>query len=180
MNKKTNSRYVHTEENIIRAFLILSNSKEAVSIASICKQANINRSSFYLHFTDLQDLTKTIQSAIFSNLLRSYSKKGICDFTSFESFRLFAEHIKDNANFYKLFFKHNTQDFPIFEGYHELRKTIINPYFERQGITDERIINMRFVCFQAGLSMTLKYWIDHDTQLSSDEIAVILAENLKL
>ena len=49
MNTPNNKRRKESQEKIIRVFLNLIQSKEVpeITVSDICKQANINRSTFY-------------------------------------------------------------------------------------------------------------------------------------
>ena len=58
MNIKNNQRYKMSSEKIETAFLalILKHRYEDITVSQICKKANINRSTFYCHYDDINDL----------------------------------------------------------------------------------------------------------------------------
>ena len=64
MNIKNNARYKMSSEKIETAFLtlILNHKYEEITISQVCKQANINRSTFYCHYDDINDLIIKIES----------------------------------------------------------------------------------------------------------------------
>ena len=64
MNIKNNSRYKMSSEKIETAFLtlILNHRYEDITINQVCKQAGINRSTFYCHYDDINDLVIKIES----------------------------------------------------------------------------------------------------------------------
>ena len=64
MNIKNNSRYKMSSEKIETAFLsLLNNYKyEEITISQVCKQAGINRSTFYCHYDDINDLIIKIEN----------------------------------------------------------------------------------------------------------------------
>ena len=102
MNIKNNKRYKTSSEKIETAFLALTlNHKyEDISISQICEQANINRSTFYTHYDDINDLIIKIESK-FAN-----SMSTIFDYGSRANNEAFIEmfkFVKDNKYFYKAF-----------------------------------------------------------------------------
>lgn len=64
MNIKNNSRYKISSEKIETAFLSLltKHSYEDISISQICQAADINRSTFYAHYDDINDLIIKIEN----------------------------------------------------------------------------------------------------------------------
>ena len=66
MNKKNNSRYKISSDKIETAFLtlLLNHKYEDITISQICEQANINRSTFYCHYSDINDLIIKIENKV--------------------------------------------------------------------------------------------------------------------
>ena len=95
MNIKNNSRYKMSSEKIETAFLtlILNNNYEDITISQICEAAEINRSTFYAHYDDINDLIIKIEAgfansvaSIFNNGLRQSHDAFIEMFTFVEKF----------------------------------------------------------------------------------------------
>ena len=57
---------------------------------------------------------------------------------------------------------------------------MIVPYFHEHDIYDEEIMRLRFVCFQAGFTITLGKWVKQDCNISYMDIAKILSECITL
>lgn len=57
---------------------------------------------------------------------------------------------------------------------------MIIPYFHDRDICDEKVISLRFICFQAGFTITLKKWVDQNCHLKIQEVAQILTECLRM
>lgn len=49
-------------------------------------------------------------------------------------------------------------------------------YYINKGISDEKIMKLRFVCYQAGFTNYLGKWVEKDYDLSIGKIANILKE----
>lgn len=180
MNHKKNKHYQKTHQRIKDTLLKLIHEKKKVNIAQICRDVGINRTTFYQHYEDIVELFEDVQSSIFKQLIETYENQPVrIEFMSFRSYEIFAEHVKENRHFYKLYFEMNT-NFPLKDGLKEMWDTIILPYFHERGIYDKEVMSLRFVCYQAGFTITLKKWVDQDCQLEIRKVARILSECLKM
>ena len=102
MNIKNNSRYKVSSEKIETAFLTLlyQYNYEDISISKICNQANINRSTFYSHYDDINDLIIKIESKFANGMARIFNF-GLKQ--THEAFIEMFTFVKDNKYFYKAF-----------------------------------------------------------------------------
>ena len=102
MNIKNNSRYKMSSEKIETAFLtlILNHKYEDITISQVCNQANINRSTFYCHYDDINDLIIKIEGKFAKGMasIFNYGERQTHE-AIVEMFRF----IKDNKYFYKAF-----------------------------------------------------------------------------
>lgn len=180
MNHKKNKHFQETDHKIQETLLEIINENKNPTIAEICRRIHINRTTFYLHYVDIIELLDTLQNKIFESFTQSYTdKKDDLTLMSYFSYELFAEHVKENKYFYKFYFKVNTT-FPLKDGYDYMWENIIVPYFHEINIYDEKIMQLRFICFQAGFTITLKNWVDQDCHLSCQEVATILSVCIRL
>lgn len=62
MNTKKNERFAETDRRIRKAFtkMVLNKKTNQISVREICEATGINRSSFYLHYTDVPALMTVI------------------------------------------------------------------------------------------------------------------------
>ena len=76
MNAKHDSRFDKTEELIITSFLKLKRdiSFDKITVAAICEEAEISRTSFYNHFSDTTVLLNKIMDNVFA-LLADFDKQ---------------------------------------------------------------------------------------------------------
>ncbi len=70
---KFESKYFNTAKKIDAAFLSLLNKKdfEFITVKEICEQAKVNRSTFYLHYSNLDDLLKECNDYLINKFLNS-------------------------------------------------------------------------------------------------------------
>ena len=65
--KKTDRRTLYTQQVIMDAYIQLLKEKpiEKIRVSDICKIAEINRSTFYLHFSDILDVKRAIEQTLY-------------------------------------------------------------------------------------------------------------------
>ena len=180
MNKKKNKQYLETDTQIHQKLLEILNEQKIPTVAEICRRCRINRTTFYQHYTDILELLEVQQKSMNKRFYEDCSNHPKeLSLMSFDFYVVFAEHIKKNKKFYRYFFQVNTR-FPLSEGYDNLWNHIIKPYFESINIVDEETMKLRFVCYQAGLTITCGKWVENDCNLSCEEVATILTECITL
>ncbi len=79
---KNNRRTQYTLEHIKNSFLELLQTKEIsqITITEICKRADINRGTFYLHYRDVYHLLECLQEEIYKQTMEILTtKEGLCE-----------------------------------------------------------------------------------------------------
>jgi AcrR family transcriptional regulator len=107
MAGKSNDRRVrYTKKVIQESFIHLLEVKDIsqISVKEICEEADLNRATFYAHYTDVYDLMKQIQEDLLENVnvyLSSAMKEGV-QAISLEIVEKIFEYIKENAQICRL------------------------------------------------------------------------------
>ena len=106
MNKPNNKRKKESIERIEKVFLNLIQTKEIneITVTEICKEASINRSTFYANYLDVHDLADKIVEKFINNVYNLYEEERETKNNTNDYLKLF-RHIKDNQIFYKTYFK---------------------------------------------------------------------------
>ena len=176
MNIKNNSRYKMSSEKIETAFLalILNHKYEDINISQICEQANINRSTFYCHYDDINDLVIKIESKF------AKSMASIFDYGLKQNHQAFVEmftFIKENKYFYKAF---------LSIPYQTLAETntkidILKHIGETTNIDKTHNIGIfyRASFFGAGIKEMCRLWLERDCQESPEDMAKLLLDEYK-
>lgn len=173
MNVKNNKRYKISSEKIETTFLslILNHKYEDITISQICEHANINRSTFYSHYDDINDLIIKIESmfaksmaSIFNNGLRQTHQAFIEMFT----------FVQENKYFYKAFL--NIPYITLAES--NTKSSVLtnikdNNYQPEQNISDVNLF-YRASFFGAGIKELCRIWIARDCKESPTEMAQLL------
>ncbi|KRL01157.1 TetR/AcrR family transcriptional regulator [Liquorilactobacillus capillatus] len=113
MSIKSDLRTKKTNKAIYAAFFQLISQKKfsEITINDIAKQAMINRSTFYLHYTDKYALLNTLVEDGITKVINSVSPKS---------------HISDNKLDYKLFAADLSRSLQVIAGQAQLFKFILN------------------------------------------------------
>lgn len=163
-------------DKIENAFLYLleKHKYDDITISQICKQANINRSTFYCHYTDINDLIIKVEkkfaqeTASIFNFGERRSHEAMVEMFSF---------VRDNKYFYKAFLnipyttfaEHDTKAKcleHVGKGY-ELKSSIDMGLFYRASF------------FGAGIKEMCRLWLENDCKESPEEMASLLLEEYK-
>ena len=169
MNIQNNQRYKASSEKIETAFLalILTHKYEDIKISNICEKAEINRSTFYAHYDDINDLVIKIESR-FANSMTS-----IFDFGNRQNNEAFVEmfeFVEKNKYFYKAFL-----NIPYTTIAEKNAKDQILSNLTTKAITADSVeIAYRATFFGAGIKEMCKLWLERDCKESPEQMAKLL------
>lgn len=176
MNVKNNSRYKMSSEKIETAFLtlILNHKYEDINISQICEQAEINRSTFYCHYDDINDLIIKIESKFAKSMATIFNFGLRQEYQAFVDMFTF---IKENKYFYKAF---------LSIPYSTLAETttkidILKNIGENTKIdkTNKIGIFYRASFFGAGIKEMCRIWLERDCDESPEFMAKLLLDEYK-
>lgn len=179
MNKKNNKQFQGSAARMEQAMLELMNTTpfEKITVRLICDRAEVNRSTFYAHYTDIYNMVEQMETNLQKELMNDYPVPGSVTPLSLESFIPFLEFIRKHKDFYRIALK-TRREFPLKQGFEPLWNQIIRPLCLKAGITSENEMMFYFVGFQAGFTMILKYWVEHGCAESTEAIAQIIQNTL--
>ncbi len=174
-----NRRVQMTKQMIKEAFIdLMENSPiNKITVKEICRNADVNRSTFYAHYSDPYELFREIQEDIISLTpqVSLYNKEPI--YSDLEEFFKF---IDKNKRIYKILFENTTGAY--------FRNRILNKIFNREGeslswISDEMNLsqNMDFKMLMyafGGINM-IERWISGEIYETPEDLAKYMAEFIK-
>lgn len=171
MNIIYNQRYQSTEEKIQKALFSLLRFRKYndISIKEICYESGINRSSFYAHYQDINDLMIKTEQRLSNSIKEIFKPNKIWNEEVFV--KLF-EFLYQNRDFYKAYLSTNEQTF--------MEKTdflnFVNIIESSNKITtfskNEIFYHMAF--FAGGLKAISKSWILTNCKETPQQMAKIL------
>lgn len=173
MNTKNNSRYKTSSDKIETAFLtLLLNSKyEDITISQICDQANINRSTFYCHYSDINDLIIKIENK-FAKITANIFNFG--ERQTHEAFIEMFSFVKKNKYFYKAFL--NIPYVTLAE--YNTKIEVLKNIGDKNNISKSNNIGIfyRASFFGAGIKELCRIWLERDCKESPEEMATLLLD----
>ena len=170
MNIKNNKRYKMSCEKIETAFLtlILNHKYEDITISQICETANINRSTFYAHYDDINDLIIKIESK-FANSMASIFNNGLRQ--NHDAFVEMFTFVEKNKCFYKAFL-----NIPYITLAEKNTKTQVMTNLKDNLPQHKNDIELfyRASFFGAGIKEICRLWLERDCKESPEQMAMIL------
>ena len=173
MNIKNNQRYKMSSEKIETAFLalILKHRYEDITVSQICEKANINRSTFYCHYDDINDLIIKIESKF------AKGTASIFNFGERQTHEAFIElftFVKENKYFYKAFL-----NIPYITNAETSTKMSVLENIEQKS-NFKSLSNIgifyRASFFGAGIKEMCRLWLQRDCKEPPEQMAKLLLE----
>ena len=170
MNITNNKKRKKSQEKIEKVFLQLIQNKniEEISVSSICKISNLNRSTFYANYIDIFDLVEKIKN----NMENEFAKFQLSNNSKQDpnGYLNMFKYIKDNQIFFKTYFKLEeiSKNIPI-----QYRIELAEKYY------DNKYIDYHIEFFRAGLNAVIKKWLNNGCAETPEEINEIIISEYK-
>ncbi len=180
---KNESKYFNTAKKMNDALITLLETKEFeyITIKEICHIANVNRSTFYLHYSNMNDLLEeTIKSLNLSfnshfeskeNETTIISKDNLEDLLLINDDNLipYLNFIKENKNIYKVL-KNHPQLFNANKTYEQMFRKLFVPIMNRFGL-DEKWHKYLMDFYISGLTSIVFDWVYDDCKIPVQEVS---------
>lgn len=173
MNITGNVRYQFTEDLIEKAVLNLLKRRnyDDFTIKEICLEAGINRSSFYAHYSDINDLMIQIEGRLTKKMQAIWKPAG--DYND-ELFIEFFQFIKEYKLFYKAFLKSHNPSFVAPEMLKKQKELFKRISSNKNFNYSDAEIDYHLHFFGGGLKAVCGYWIQNDCKESPEQMAKII------
>ena len=143
-------------------------------MSEVCKQAEINRSTFYAHFLDVFDVVEKVEQTMAEKLTRCFLDKleesGGLDACYTEMFRF----IREYQAFYRLYFSSFHRSEAIGIAWSLLKDRLEKISFEDFGYKSREEMAYHGEFFVFGLTAMLRRWVERECPESPEEILMIL------
>ena len=184
---KSESKYFNTAKKMDKALISLLEEKsfEYITVSEICKRANVNRSTFYLHYentVDLLDETARFLLGDFmsyfnvdvKNITNKFKESSLVElnFISNEYLQPYLTYIKDNKSVFSTVLLHSVS-FGFDEIFQRLYENIFNPILERYNypVADRKYAMMFYL---NGITAIVKEWLKDDCKKTIAEVSQII------
>ena len=181
MNTKKNERFAETDRRIREAFMkmLLNKKIKQISVREICEATGINRSSFYLHYTDMPALLAAVVEEKWEKSVERIVEEMHGDPNIFSEQYVAAtlRETKREAAFYRAYFeKFGTAE--LEKGYQTLFENVFKPFFRRLGIESEHCMEYHFEFVKAGYFAVTRKWLLYGCPETPEEMAKIIKRSM--
>ena len=183
---KNESKYFKSAEKMHTALLTLLDSKdfELISVKEICETAGVNRSTFYLHYDNVNDLLQETVEAVYKDFFGRFGAEGpgVLDIDKKNEDELFLitpkylmpylDFVEENRKLFYLMYEKNEM-MGAEKTYETWFKTIFGPILTRFGVPQkEQPLIMVF--YLKGIIGVVTEWVRGGCTESKDEIISVI------
>lgn len=181
---KNESKYFNTARKMNDALLFLLEKKafEYITIKDICKEAKVNRSTFYLHYDNLNDLLDEVISKTNTDFLEAFSFTKCKDFSTndlgeldfiTDSYLLpYLNFVKEHKKIYQQA-KSNSSLFKADYYKEKIYQDIVDRILSKFGIED-KYKEYIFDFFVSGIQSIITRWLKNDCDLDVQNVADLI------
>ena len=184
---KSESKYFNTAKKMDKALISLLEKKsfEYITVSEICKMAEVNRSTFYLHYENTVDLLNETARFLLDDFMSYFNtdaknitnkfKESPLDelnFISNEYLQPYLTYIKDNKSVFLTVLLHSVP-FGFNEIFQNLYENIFNPILERYNypIADRKYA---LIFYLNGITAIVKEWLKDDCKKTIEDVSQII------
>lgn len=176
MNIENNQRFQDTEKRIIQAYWKQANHKELnkITVAEICREAKIHRTTFYGHFLDVYDLQeKVVKKQFLDSLHGFFMKDGNWNFR--DGMLKQMEFYYRNKEIVKLHLKsaNKNEGYDMFFGF-SMNQKMLESYQKYFHLKDKNEVHYHQEFFNTGLTAMIRRWVLSDCEESPEEMTDLL------
>ena len=181
MNKQE-SKYFSTASYMDEALLSLLEEKDYkfITVKEICKRAGVNRSTFYLHYENINELLEETIELLNERFVSSFPKELVISakgriLTSPEFLTPYLNFVKDNKRTYKLIHQ-KPELFSADKAFRKMYKNIFNPALDSFNV-DEKEKKYVFEFYTKGSLAIIQKWVEEDCKDDIDFIVELIARH---
>lgn len=174
MNTPNNKRRRDSRRRMESAFVRLLQTREleAITVTDICREAGVNRTTFYANYQDIFALAEAIREGLMQDVLELYREESARNYDT--AFLTLFQHVQENQLFYKTYFNLTREDNFSYMGFN-LQGAV--DYHENLHIPH---LEYHIIFFQSGFNAILKKWLYGGCKESPEEMASILTAEYTL
>lgn len=185
---KSQSKYFNTARLMDEALLYLLEKKdfEYITVKEICKKAGVNRSTFYLHYENLNDLLVEANEYLNKAFMDKYRENGI-DGLNVETVSKeeaiwvtpkylvpYLEFIRDNKRFLKAVMR-NPKLFEARKTFEKMYKEFFKPVLDKFDI-EENEKRLVFDFYSGGVLAVVKKWVESDCRDEIERVVKVITD----
>lgn len=183
--KKLDPRVKRSRRMLRDALIVLMKEREysEISVRDIAERADLNRATFYLHYTDKQDLLHQSIDDVLSEIAERFQhialETNLADVSKVELLFLnMFEFIAQNADFYKIMLSKGDMQFT--NQWQDLfREKLKHRIYSQQPtikITDDSVpIDLMLAYISSASTGAIKWWLENDMKYTPQYLSKMLS-----
>lgn len=176
MSEKLDRRKKYTRKVLKESLMSLLKEKSigSITIKEICELADINRSTFYAHFSSQYDLLNSIDEEFTEDMVKTLNQYNFSkEDEAYQMTMKIFEYIAAKSEICKLLLSENTE-----VQFQKKGMQIAKEYILKNWLTDKQIDPETYeylsVFFVSGSIYTIKRWLENDKNKTPSEMADLL------
>lgn len=169
---KIDRRVRYTKKAIRDSFIALLEQKpiEKISVTEICKGADINRGTFYSHYSDPFELRNALANELVEAIERRMTELGVTSLTSLQSFNL----LKEYRELLKIFAGPNGDHETIIKIISTQADKYLYETFNNLAKLPEQELSYIRTMLVSSIAITIKHWFDTDFEADPEVVSSLL------
>ena len=177
LKKKKIDQRVRLTQTLLKNALVELMQKQhisKISVRTLCETAGINRSTFYLHYSDPYDLLSQVEQEVLDNLTRYLNHKSITDIKPMSTQVLsnFLDYVKENDDLFKALLSENC-DFAFQKDLMELAQVISSQ--PNQSLDPKTIEYVKVFCIPGAINV-LQKWLQDGMKETTEQISEFIIQ----
>ena len=176
MNTKLNQQYRTSDGKLRDALFACLERGELPTVEGLCRDAGVNRSTFYRHYLDLYDLMdkteQTIQQGLMDKL-NALKEESADPHALRAALGAMAAYMEQYAAFYRNYLPSHL-DVSMDESFRSFWNAVIKPVFLQNNVLNEDRMLYYFRFFKTGIMSVLNAWLTGGCRETADEIGDLL------
>lgn len=175
-----NRRVKYTKMVLNESFLKFLSEKplSRITVKEICEDADVNRSTYYVHFTDPYDQLKKMEADIMVNMAIYVDSITVNDLDNekkqFEIIKSILEYIKSKQHIFQILLSK--------DGGYDLQRDILSFFAERlfkgnsYGQMEETVLHYKYIYASTGAFGMIYHWVIDDNEVNINELAKMITD----
>ena len=175
---RSESKFQNTANKMGSALITLLENKEfpEITIMDICKEAGVNRSTFYAHYENTYDLLRETYQGLIGNFLTECTFDNPVDLSDMRKLNKddlnfitpkyllpYLKYIKAHKRLFKIYAE-NAGAFETNEMDNYMIENFFVPIYAKHGVTDKKLIFYMQKYFLKGIDAIINEWVRNDCE----------------
>lgn len=170
--KKEDRRVRYTKQAIRKGFLRLIAQKpiEKISVTEICREADINRGTFYAHYTDPYELKTSLENELTAAMERRRQELGLTRINTLQMLQL----LKENEELCRIFSGPYGDKVSLLKIIEKQADIYLAHEISSRCTLNEQTFQCIKLLLVSSISTVVKYWFDTGLEAPPERVAYVL------